>query len=180
MKDKQSHLMILIATGVLLVLTTSGSWLHWRLVSTQATELTAINDQCRTLQDAIDQSTIHAKFDVLQKQAQLYDQALPVRNEVAVVLEDISSELLELGVSDRSVVTGATTRTGSIQQIPVHVNFKGSFTSAFNLLAHLHKSSRLIRIERLEIQRDLNSSPDQLAITANLRSFGRVLENNHE
>lgn len=180
MKDKQSHLMILIAAGALLVLTAGGSWIHWQLVSTQATALAAINNQCRTLQNTIDKSTIHEKYDVLQKQAQLYDQALPVRNEVAVILEDLSNELLELGVSERSVVTGATTRTGMIHQIPVYVNFKGSFPAAFNLLAHLQKSSRLIRIERLEIQRDLANASDQLAITANLRSFGRALENNHE
>lgn len=180
MKDKQSHLMLLIAAAVLLTLTTAGSLLHWRLVSTQVQELALIEHQTQTFQNAVDQSTIHAQLATLTTQSQTYELALPARNEVASVIEDLSEQLLDLGVSERSIVTGATTRTGQIHQIPVLVNFRGSFASVFDLLAHMHESTRLVRMERLVIQRDPASPADQLVITANLRSFGRVVENNHE
>lgn len=180
MNDKQSHLMLVLAASVLLTLTAVGSLLHWRLVSTQVQELAVIKQQTQTLEDAVNQSTIHAQLAQLTDQSRTYDLALPARNEVASVIEDLSEHLLDLGVSERSIVTGSSTRTGMIHQIPVHVNFRGSFTAVFDLLAHMHESTRLVRMERLVMLRDPASPADQLVITANLRSFGRVVENHHE
>lgn len=180
MKDKQSQLMMLAAACVLVVLTTGGSWLHWRLVSTQQQELAMINNQRQVLEAAIAKSDVHQKLQTLQTQAKAYDNALPERNEVAGVIENLSRELTQMGVAERSVVTGNGTSTGQIHQIPVNVNFRGSFTSVFELLNHMQQSPRLVRVERLVIQRDLARPAQELAVSMNLRSFGRTAKGTHE
>lgn len=180
MKEKQTQLLMLLAVSALVMVTAAGSWLHWRCVRDRAQLLAAVQAQCNELEAAIQKSDAQRRLALLTLQAKAYDKALPASSEVASVLEDISQQLHGLGVSERSMVTGNTQRGTVANATPIHVNFRGSFTGVFALLEHLHDSQRLIRVDRLVIQRDMTSTDQQLAVTANLRSFASALENTHE
>lgn len=165
-----------LALTLALVLAAGGAWAHWRMVCAGQATLAELESQAQAMQQAVNEDTLHQQADALRRELTRYESALPVEGEVANVLERLSHDLIGLGVTDRSVVTGVGATLGPVRHVPVHVTFQGSFASVHELLERIGAYPRLMRTGRLVIRRQAGAPAEALTIMIRLDTYSRVME----
>lgn len=103
----------------------------------------------------------------LQREVQRYrsefhsfDNRLPLRQELAEFLREISSSAGSGRLADLVIQPGSPTRDTLYNRLPIVMNFHCSFADLVGFLARLDEMTRLTRVERISIRPTSNTEQD--------------------
>ena len=84
---------------------------------------------------------------------------LPTQNEMAPLLRDLVTQMSQCHLSNHQVLPRNVIQGIEYSMIPLRLDFDGRFSDVFAFLRQIETTSRLIRIQRLDIQPDNSRSP---------------------
>lgn len=126
----------------------------------------------------LEQHALNGQDDLRQRVAAMQTEWMRIvpedaadESHAADVLEQLTDDLNELGVRDRSLTSGTAQTSGLVRRTPLSVGFTSSFGTAFELFDRLAARDGTVRISRLVIRRDTQSAADGLTVAAQLEAI---------
>lgn len=98
----------------------------------------------------------------------------PQQDQAASLLGTLTADLSDLNVKDRSLTTGTCSARGVVQEVPVTVAFKGSFAETFELLRRFNRYEQVVRMQRLALTREAESSDQALSVSLRLSTYASM------
>jgi Tfp pilus assembly protein PilO len=120
------------------------------------------NEQERMIRMAVDQSAELPKLKVRLRNVEEivghYDSYVPEERFLGVFLQEIADIMTRHQLTDQVVVPQSEIACGEVNCIPIHVNCKGSLNNVFSFFHDVQTMSRLVRIEKADLQNDADYS----------------------
>src|SRR5262245_16550315 len=140
-----------IIAGAVLITVLAGvaTWMHGRAVWRRWDRIDSLRNELKVLQDSVQRNRHSLREDRLQDQVADRRMALPDDDQVAGVLHDLTQDLNELSVTNRTLRCGETNHLGPVRHIRLNLSFKGSFGTIFELLDRMNSLRRVMRVEQL-------------------------------
>jgi len=92
---------------------------------------------------------------------------IPYENDMAGLIRDLTSQLDQLGMTERSITTGKTDDLKDTLSAPMSVTMKGSFLGVVAVIDWLESLPRLVRILRLTINAPHRTAEERLSTNDN-------------
>jgi Tfp pilus assembly protein PilO len=173
MRIERDQVKTLIVFAILLVGFSVGLWLPARAERARLQE--RIDSARDTLGMDLAQSKglvkLHQVVTELRQTCNGAQQYVPQEDEMADVLRGLTESLVEMGVREQEVTTREVKHFAHYSVIPLELNFHSSFPMAYEVLRQIESRPRLIRIDNLEIQGDLQKPQQPLEIHLELSTF---------
>ena len=116
------------------------------------------------------------KLPELQGIRQRSARRVPPDANLGPMLEALSQFLSRLGLVPEELLTQSTVEGKRYNQFPVSLRFRGNFIQTYEVLKHLRRSERLIRVEKLKIDDPGDGSGPRVQI--DLSAFAGTTEGN--
>ena len=116
------------------------------------------------------------KLPELQGARQRSARRVPPIANLGPVLEALSQFLARLGLVPEELLTQSAVEGKRYNQFPVSLRFRGNFIQTYEVLKHLRRSERLIRVEKLKIDDPGDGSGPRVQI--DLSAFAGTTEGN--
>jgi len=78
---------------------------------------------------------------------------IPEDSNVAALIRQLSSRLSDLGVTEREITTGSPAQLDDASSMPMSVRVKTEFLNIYEVIRWVESLPRLVRVERLSIER---------------------------
>lgn len=138
---------------------------HWRALTADLQQLTALHQQVTTTANANAAARVVVRnLPELQARKQHATRRLPSDANLGAMLDSLNTVLTDLGVTPEELLTHTTVSDKRFQRLPVSLRFRGNFIQTYEVLKHLRSSERLTRVEKLTIEDTADSSPPRVEI----------------
>jgi hypothetical protein len=148
-----AHKLIGAATILVVLGVSTHAWLvisrHGRLAAMRR-ELHAAGD--RDARDLAEQ-----RLQELSDLAASYKNAVPLGDDVADLLDTLTSDLDDLGVGRRAWSISPVDAEGHFRKTSIDLSFEGTLPAAFELLGRIATYPRLVRVRRISVRREQTS-----------------------
>jgi len=124
--------------------------------------------------DGVDDAGLVRIYDEVQdlrKQLEGRGQYIPEEDHISMVLQDFSGLINAPGVTGQEIITVKPGRYADYNILPVKIQFSAPFATAFDLVARIEKLSRVVRIDRLDIEAEPDYPRQPLTVNLELSAF---------
>ncbi len=149
----------LIVLGILTVITITYFAVVYRIQSAAADEVSSqrVEVERRLQIDSEQASRVPPMLRQIEKMKRHYNdkdwgQRLPERRELAGFLHEIASGLSQEKLTNQFIQPGNPSQSPLYNCLPITLRFEGDFLSLTRFLKRVDGMTRLVRIERLEIE----------------------------
>lgn len=99
-----------------------------------------------------------AQLQKLRAKVGKYQAGVPTERAIGAFLKEIANIMTERDLTEQLVAPGTETKTDGLGCIPVHIKCKGKLAQMFQFFQQLQASDRLIRIEKVKLTNDPDST----------------------
>lgn len=103
---------------------------------------------------------------------------VPARMDEGLLAEQFNKALVDRGAQDVRVTHEAEKRGAKYNVVPITLGFNGQFLDVYLLMEQIQSMSRVIRIDRVDIQNDIDKPEEPLVIEMRLSAYSKVQEAN--
>lgn len=106
----------------------------------------------RDLADAEHLPELHQRVEELREALSGAHRYVPREDELDQLLRDLTQAMQTYAVADADLTTRETRRFAEYSLVPMTLEFRSSFPAAFGVIEQIETMSRLVRIDRMEIE----------------------------
>ncbi|MCX5662249.1 MAG: type 4a pilus biogenesis protein PilO [Planctomycetota bacterium] len=152
----------------------AGLWARQSLLANDRERLATLHQQAGEMEQAVTRRarllTQAARVEALTAQLRL---AVPPRENVGGLLQELGSEMSDLGLGSQHVTTGVGVDAGPLRRLPLEVDCRGDFRQAFFLLRRIEALDRRTRIDRVLFQVDPQNPEEPIGVSLQLSAYAR-------
>lgn len=100
-----------------------------------------------------------------------HGQYVPDEAQLSLVLKDLSQLINAPGVTGQDFITNKPSFYADYNVLPVKIQFNAPFATAFDLVKQIEQLSRVVRIDRLDIQAEPDYPRQPLTVYLELSAF---------
>ncbi len=116
-------------------------------------------------------ANLHNEVQDLREQVGGRGQYIPNEDEISLVLRDLSGLINAPGVTGQEIVTDKPNYYADYNILPVKIQFNAPFATAFDLVKRIESLSRVVRVDRLEIESEPDYPRQPLVVNLQLSAF---------
>ena len=152
----------------------AGGFFQWRAAADRRDAIAAARAESQRLGDlvAASEKAAAALGETRQDLARL-GEVVPPTAEIGDVLGFLGRAMAGEETAEREVLTLTTVSGRPFSRIPLMVRMTGSFAQAFTLLERVEAAPRLMRVDRLFIERTDRKANTPLRVEVDLSTFAR-------
>ncbi len=155
-----NHRFLVINSSVFILLAVAGAWIHWALIPSKVSTLNQLQNHADTLQ-------VRLKAD----RRYVSDHSMIESGGIGTLIEQLTHDLNELKIEDRSLSTDTRSQNDALHQIPLKLSFKSTLSNVAELLDRLDKYECAIHAEKLLVEREVSSRPGTVSVSVRLDAF---------
>jgi len=114
---------------------------------------------------------LYTEVKGLREQIAGRGQSIPDEDEISLVLHDLSELINAPGVTGQEIVTEKNGHFLDYNILPVKIQFNAPFATAFDMVRRIETLSRVVRIDRLEIEAEPDYPRQPLVVNLDLSAF---------
>jgi len=114
---------------------------------------------------------LYTEVQRLREQATGRGQLIPNEDEIPLVLQDLSGLINAPGVTGQEIVTDKAGYYADYNILPVKIQFNAPFATAFDLVKRIETLSRVVRVDRLNIEAGPDYPRRPLVVNLKLSAF---------
>ena len=165
----------LIALGVLLTVATAAT-LNYRMVGGRRTRAQALRAELTTGAGGAEKLiALSATIPELEDAMADLGKAIPASADLGGLIEQLSAGLEAESIEAPSIQVQTPLSGGSVDRLPIGLQFRAPFDAFFRLLKRLETNQRLMRVDRVVIARSSAAASGDLHITIDLSTFSQTL-----
>ena len=114
---------------------------------------------------------LYSEVQNLRARQEGYGQYVPAEAELSLVLQDLSKLINQSGVTGQDFITSKPAYYADYNILPVKIQFNAPFATAFGLVKRIEVLSRVVRIDRLDIEATPKYPRQPLTVRLELSAF---------
>lgn len=96
---------------------------------------------------------------------------VPNKDQISMVLQDFSGLINAPGVTGQEIITVKPGEYADYNILPVKIQFSAPFATAYDLITRIERLSRVVRIDRLDIEAEPDYPRQPLTVNLELSAF---------
>lgn len=173
MRVEKDQINTMIAIAVLCLAYVLAIWMPQRGRIAEARERLDAAEAALTSGQAgqVSLKQMSADLRELRQSVQNSTKRIPDQSDLPALLRELSGELEDLHVTDRTIQTQAVEKGDDFVVIPIRLTFRGSFAAAYAFMQRVESMDRLVHIGKLELGGDADGQDRPITVRMDMAAF---------
>lgn len=114
---------------------------------------------------------VYEEVQALRDQLDGRGRYIPEEDQISLVLQDFSGLINAPGVTGQEIITLAPSYYADYNIMPVKIQFNAPFATAYDLVTRIEQLSRVVRIDRLDVEAQPGYPSQPLTVNLELSAF---------